>query len=328
MRKTGAPLASAATRTPQLTARALPEASRARATGSLPPTDRTEPKPGRRRSSRTGPDHACRDRRRPRRTGDLRSTTERSAIRDGSVPRSCRSLKLSFRFAPRASRWRRPCDPPAACPSPPWRRRPTRAAEPCRCSRRHIRSSGPPLRHEGRGHDAIEKVAIMAHQPARSRIVRDQLLQELEGFEVEVVRRLVEDEEVRRLRQRPREHEPVALAAGKDADGGAACSGANRNPSCRRRRACAGRRPRPYSPPPPVRVSATVASGSSLSRRWSRRRHPEIGAEPDRAGVGRQRAGEEVQERRLAGAVRADDPEPVAAQDPGESRARSRRSPI
>ena len=34
--------------------------------------------------------------------------------------------------------------------------------------------------------------------------------------------------------------------------------------------------------------------------------------EPHRAGIGRDRAGDEVEERRLAGAVRADDPERLA----------------
>jgi hypothetical protein len=41
------------------------------------------------------------------------------------------------------------------------------------------------------------------------------LLQEIEGFEIEIVGGLVEDQEVRRLRQRAGEHQPAALAAGQ-----------------------------------------------------------------------------------------------------------------
>ena len=44
--------------------------------------------------------------------------------------------------------------------------------------------------------------------------------------------------------------------------------------------------------------------------------HLQVGAEPHPALVRRQDAGEQVDERRLAGPVRPDDAEPVAAQDP------------
>ena len=44
-------------------------------------------------------------------------------------------------------------------------------------------------------------------------------------------------------------------------------------------------------------------------------RHLEVGAEPHRAGIGRQRAGEQVDERGLAAAVGPDDADAVAAQD-------------
>ena len=58
-----------------------------------------------------------------------------------------------------------------------------------------------------------------------------------------------------------------------------------------------------------------VASGSRLSRRWSSVGDLEIGAEPDRAAVGSKRAGQQIDQRRLAGAVRPDDADPVAALD-------------
>ena len=45
------------------------------------------------------------------------------------------------------------------------------------------------------------------------------------------------------------------------------------------------------------------------------RGHGEVGAEPHAAGVGRERAGEEIDQRGLAAAVRADDADAVAALD-------------
>ena len=44
--------------------------------------------------------------------------------------------------------------------------------------------------------------------------------------------------------------------------------------------------------------------------------HLQVGAEPHPAGIGRQDSGEQVDEGGLAGPVRPDDAEPVAAQDP------------
>jgi hypothetical protein len=41
----------------------------------------------------------------------------------------------------------------------------------------------------------------------------------------------------------------------------------------------------------------------------------EIGAEPDLADIGHQRAGQQIEQRRLAGSVGTDDPDPVAAHD-------------
>jgi hypothetical protein len=42
----------------------------------------------------------------------------------------------------------------------------------------------------------------------------------------------------------------------------------------------------------------------------------EVGTEPDLAGIGHQRAGEQVEQCGLAGAVGADDADPVATHDP------------
>ena len=58
----------------------------------------------------------------------------------------------------------------------------------------------------------------MADEKDCSGIVAEQFLQEIERLDVEVVGRLVENEQVGRLRQRPREHEPPPFAAGQFAD--------------------------------------------------------------------------------------------------------------
>ncbi len=69
-----------------------------------------------------------------------------------------------------------------------------------------------------------------------------------------------------------------------------------------------------------------VPAGQRLGQRLRRierlpplvQRHlRQVGAEPHLARIGRQRAGQQVQQRRLAGAVGADDADPVAAQDAG-----------
>ena len=68
--------------------------------------------------------------------------------------------------------------------------------------------------------------------------------------------------------------------------------------------------------------AVAAAAGQSFAQRRFRieafaalieRRHFQIGAEPDRAGVRRADAGQQVDQRGLAGAVRADDADPVAA---------------
>ena len=71
------------------------------------------------------------------------------------------------------------------------------------------------------------------------------------------------------------------------------------------------------SPRPPVSASATVAVGIEAFAALVEGRHRQIGAEPHGAGVGRERAGEKIDERGLAAAVGADDADAVAALDAG-----------
>src|SRR5262249_46347637 len=60
--------------------------------------------------------------------------------------------------------------------------------------------------------DAIEKIAIMADQQNSAGVVGEHLLQHVEGFKVEIVGRLVEDEHIGGPRQRARQHEAASFA--------------------------------------------------------------------------------------------------------------------
>ena len=70
------------------------------------------------------------------------------------------------------------------------------------------------------------------------------------------------------------------------------------------------------SPLPPVSTSVTVIVGLQRGAGLVEQHHLQVGAEPDHAGIGREAARQQVDQRGLAGAVRADDAEPVAAHHP------------
>ena len=83
------------------------------------------------------------------------------------------------------------------------------------------------------------------------------------------------------------------------------------------------------SPRPPVSVSATVASRSRLSRRWSRVAISRLAPSLTLPLSGCERAGEKIDQRCLAGAVGSDERDAVAALDPqssGRGRSCARRS--
>ena len=70
------------------------------------------------------------------------------------------------------------------------------------------------------------------------------------------------------------------------------------------------------SPLPPVKCLGQALFRVEALAALVERHLREVGAEPHLAGIGHQRAGQQVEQRRLAGAVRADDADPVAAHDP------------
>ena len=66
---------------------------------------------------------------------------------------------------------------------------------------------------DGRGHQPVEEVAVVAHQQDGAVVVVERLLQEVERVGVEVVGRLVEHQQVGGRGQRLGQQQAVALAA-------------------------------------------------------------------------------------------------------------------
>src|SRR5207244_13054838 len=61
--------------------------------------------------------------------------------------------------------------------------------------------------------DVVEEVAVVRHEHDRARVSGEELLEPADRLRVEVVRRLVEEEEVRVLHEHPAESDAALLAA-------------------------------------------------------------------------------------------------------------------
>ena len=61
--------------------------------------------------------------------------------------------------------------------------------------------------------DVVDEGAVVADQQQRARPRRQPLLEELERFDVEIVGRFVQHEDIDRAGQQPRQEQPVPLAA-------------------------------------------------------------------------------------------------------------------
>ena len=61
----------------------------------------------------------------------------------------------------------------------------------------------------------LQQVAIMADHDHRARIVREMILKPQRAFEIEIVGRLVEQQQIGRRKQRRRQRHPHPPAAGK-----------------------------------------------------------------------------------------------------------------
>ena len=67
---------------------------------------------------------------------------------------------------------------------------------------------------EHAGDDRVEEHPVVAHHDQRTFVFVEPVLKHFEGFHVQVVGGLVENQEVRGLREESREDHPVALATG------------------------------------------------------------------------------------------------------------------
>ena len=173
------------------------------------------------------------------------------------------------------------------------------------------------FRHDDGGGDAIEEVAVVADQQHGAGIIGQHFLEHVEGFEVEIVGRLVEHQKIARPREGPRQQQPSALAARERAHLLAHLFGGEEEllqiadhmagdaADAERVAAAAGQR---------VGDREIGVEGGALLVEPS---EFDIGPERHRAGVGFEPPGQQFQQRRLARAVRADHADPVAAQDAG-----------
>ena len=170
--------------------------------------------------------------------------------------------------------------------------------------------------HQRRRHHAVEEVAIVADQQQRAGILAQQFFQQFQRFHVQVVGRFVHHQQVGRLREQLRQQQAVALAAGQAGD---------------RRARAFGREQEVLQVADGVLLLAVdldeiLAFGHVLQRApvFAQRRAVlveirdlQLGADLDLAGLRLQVAQQQLQQRGLAAAVRADQPDAVAAQDRG-----------
>ena len=175
-----------------------------------------------------------------------------------------------------------------------------------------LRDPAVALEDEGARHDVVEEVAVVADQQQRAGVVHQQLLQDVERVGVEVVGRLVEHQDVGRLGEELGQQEAVALAAGEHARRGARARGFEEEVL----------EVADDVPAAALHLQAVVAARDVLRDRLGvvdRRPHLvevghlELGPELDRALGGRELAEQELDERRLARAVGADEADLVAA---------------
>ena len=158
----------------------------------------------------------------------------------------------------------------------------------------------------GRGHDAVEEIAVVADQKHGALVVGQHLLQQIQRLEIEVVGRLVEDHQVALAGQRHGQHQPAAFAAGEHADGGAGLLGPEQEilhvaddvallaADEHLVAGAAGQRFARASPAGPgFRASGRAKPAARLV--------PSL----HRAAVGRELAGQQLQQCGLAGAVRS-----------------------
>jgi len=163
-------------------------------------------------------------------------------------------------------------------------------------------------------HHVVEEGAVVADQEQRARVILQSGFQQLERFDVEVVGGLVEHQDVGGAREEAREEQAVPLAAGEHRHLGVGAARREEEVAEIANHVLA-----PIGRLDPFGAGAdgvgdcllVVEHGAQLVE--VRRLH--VGAAADAAGIRRELAEDEFQERGLAGAVRADEAKAVAAAD-------------
>ena len=69
------------------------------------------------------------------------------------------------------------------------------------------------LRGQGRRRHPVEKVTVVAYEQNRAGIFSQHLLQQIQRLQIEIVRRLIEDQQVGRFGECCRQQQPAALTA-------------------------------------------------------------------------------------------------------------------
>jgi len=171
------------------------------------------------------------------------------------------------------------------------------------------------FRRDDGGDDPVEKVAVMADEDDGAGVIGKQFLQKIERFDIEIVGRLVEHQQVGRLGKRAGEHDAAPFAAGKDVD----------------RRARLIRREQEVLHVTDDmtlfaadRHAITAAAGERIDQRRGRSQRSALliqtgnfkaRAKRHGASIRRQRAGQEINQRRLTGTVRTDNADAVIPQN-------------
>ncbi len=167
------------------------------------------------------------------------------------------------------------------------------------------------LDRQDAGRDTVEKVAVVGHQDQRPGELEQALLEHLEGRDVEIVGRLVEDQQVGRLQHQPGDQNPRLLAAGEAPHRRVELLGAEEEAlrpggdvhdfAQMDHRIAVGRERAPQGELAIERLSPLLETEDLEERRAL-----------DLAAVGQEAAVEEREEGRLAAAVQAEEAEPGA----------------
>ena len=167
---------------------------------------------------------------------------------------------------------------------------------------------------EDAGGEVAQEAAVVGDEDQRAAPALQRLLEVLDRVDVEVVRRLVQEQQVGIAHQRRGEQHPPLGSGRQRLESASRSSGQVAAPPGR----CGSRSPRRrrsrVTPQTSCRYARTVPR--EVERHvLLQARHAQSGLPDHVAGVGRERALEDLEQRRLAGAVAAEQAEPLAVVD-------------